>query len=157
MTPNAITDLQASLYRDLTAFLPEVVVCGTIVILLLIRLFGRFDRVHLGSIALILTLYALYVSACQWLGAGFDPRQSDFRIFHPKSLNAFGGMLVFDNFLIFIRLFLYGFAALMIWLSMLTGIPDREDSADFYVLLLGATVGMAMMASANHLMMVFIG
>src|SRR5437588_4550108 len=66
-------------------------------------------------------------------------------------------MLVFDNFFLFLRLFLYGFAALMIWLSMLTGIPDREDSADFYVLLLGATVGMAMMASANHLMMVFIG
>ena len=27
----------------------------------------------------------------------------------------------------------------IIWLSLLTGIPDREDSADFYCLLLGAT------------------
>jgi NADH-quinone oxidoreductase subunit N len=42
-------------------------------------------------------------------------------------------------------------------LSLQTGIPDREDSADFYVLLLGATLGMCIMASANHLMMVFIG
>ena len=41
-------------------------------------------------------------------------------------------------------------------LSLLTGIPDREDSADFYVLLLGATLGMLLMASANHLLMVFI-
>src|SRR5262249_48138826 len=54
-------------------------------------------------------------------------------------------------------LFLLGFTALVIWLSLITGIPDREDSADFYVLLLGAAVGMAMMASANHLMMIFIG
>src|SRR5439155_16931811 len=60
-------------------------------------------------------------------------------------------------FFLFTRLFLLSFTALLIWLSLLPGIPDREDSADFYVLLLGATLGMAMMASANHLMMVFIG
>src|SRR5262249_56780551 len=63
----------------------------------------------------------------------------------------------YDSFLISVGLFLYGFTALIIWLSLLTGIPDVEDSADFYVLLLGAAVGMAMMAAANHLMMVFIG
>src|SRR4029079_5209372 len=62
-----------------------------------------------------------------------------------------------DHFTVFLRCFLFGFAALIIWLSMLTGIPDREDSADFYCLLLGATLGMAIMAEANHLMMVFIG
>src|SRR5262249_11845651 len=49
-----------------------------------------------------------------------------------------------------------GFAALLVWLSLLTGIPDREDSADFYCLLLGATLGMSLMASANHLLMVYI-
>ena len=45
---------------------------------------------------------------------------------------------------------------LIIWLSLLTGIPDREDSADFYCLLLGRR-GHVVMASANHLLMVFIG
>src|SRR5437868_3984418 len=54
-------------------------------------------------------------------------------------------------------MFLLFFAALVIWLSLLTGIPDREDSADFNCLLLGATLGMCVMASANHLLMVFIG
>ena len=58
---------------------------------------------------------------------------------------------------IFLKIFLLGFTALVIWLSLLTGIPDREDSADFYCLLLGATLGMSIMASANHLLMVFIG
>jgi NADH-quinone oxidoreductase subunit N len=42
-------------------------------------------------------------------------------------------------------------------LTLLTGIPDRDDAADFYSLLLGATVGMSLMASANHLLMVFMG
>ena len=85
----------------------------------------------------------------------YDPRQ----ILHdqPNVLQIFNGLLVYDNFTIFLRLFLLGFAALLIWLSLLTGIPDREDSADFYCLLLGATLGMSIMASANHLLMVFIG
>src|SRR5581483_5658172 len=47
--------------------------------------------------------------------------------------------------------------ALVIMLSLLTGIPDKEDSADFSCLILGATVGMSLMASANHLIMIFIG
>src|SRR5205823_8262552 len=49
-----------------------------------------------------------------------------------------------------------GFTSLVIWLTLLTGIPDREDSADFYCLLLGATLGMMLMASATHLLMVYI-
>src|SRR5205814_3597260 len=69
----------------------------------------------------------------------------------------FSGLLVYDTFTVFLRIFLIGFTALTVWLSMLTGIPDREDSADFYCLLLGATVGMSLMASATHLLMVYIG
>jgi NADH-quinone oxidoreductase subunit N len=160
MTDRALDTLQASLGQDLLAFLPEVVLCGTIVLLLLVRLFPRFDRRHLGGVTLILTLYALFIGWCQWVPYTGDVLRYDPRLdygVHPTSLTAFGGMLVYDNFFLFVRLFLVGFAALLIWLSMLTGIPDREDSADFYVLLLGATIGMAMMASANHLMMVFIG
>src|SRR5207247_4724168 len=40
--------------------------------------------------------------------------------------------------------------------TLQTGIPDREDSADFHVLLLGGTLGMMLMASANHLLMAYI-
>src|SRR5205823_1688 len=69
----------------------------------------------------------------------------------------FSGLLVYDGLTVYLRLFLLATTLLVVWLSILTGIPDREDSADFYVLLLGATLGMSLMASANHLMMVFIG
>ena len=34
---------------------------------------------------------------------------------------------------------------------------SREDAADIYSLVLGATLGMCLMASANHLLMVFLG
>src|SRR5262245_18612980 len=144
--------LQSDLARDCRAFLPELVLCGAIVGMLLLRLFNAFNRLHLGWLALALTLGALGVSWGQWKGwAEFDPRGAS------ASLNLFTGVLVYYNLTIFLRLFLLGFAALIIWLSLLTGIPDREDSADFYSLLLGATVGMSLMASANHLLMVFVG
>ena len=42
-------------------------------------------------------------------------------------------------------------------LTRLSGIPDREDGPDFYTLILGGTLGMCIMASANHLLMVFLG
>ncbi len=142
---------------DCLNFLPEILACGGIVLFLFLRL---FDRSHMGSIALLVTMLALGVSVAQWsyLGA---PRTNDPE-FRGVVKFAFGGsnnsgLLVYDHLTIFLRCFLYGFTALIIWLSLATGIPDSEDSADFYCLLLGATVGMVLMASAAHLLMVYIG
>jgi len=69
----------------------------------------------------------------------------------------FTGMLVQDLFSVYFRLFLSLFLVLTIALTVLTGIPDNEDAPDFYCLLLGATIGMMIMASANNLLMLFIG
>ena len=69
----------------------------------------------------------------------------------------FGGLLVFDHFGAFIRGLLALFLVLMIALTVLSGIPDAEDGPDFYTLLLGATIGMMLMASANHMLMFFLG
>jgi NADH-quinone oxidoreductase subunit N len=135
---------------DSLLFLPEVLVCAGIVLLLLLRLLRAFDRTHLGLIALLVPLAALAASLCQWWGASGYAPPSEQRSF-------FGHLLVYDTFTVYLRCFLYGFTALIIWLSLVTGIPDREDSADFYCLLLGATLGMSIMASANHLLMVYIG
>jgi NADH-quinone oxidoreductase subunit N len=151
MPANFLRDLPLLLTQDMLAFLPELIVCGTIVLVLLLRLFRPLDCFHLGGIALALTVLALLVSVAQWTRYAADPRGISV-----DSLSLFTGLLVYDNFTIFLRLFLLAFAALMIWLSRLTGIPDREDSADFYCLLLGATLGMMLMASASHLLMVFI-
>src|SRR5262245_42558515 len=154
MTSSAYTDLQATLGRDLVAFLPELILSAAIVLMLLTRMFSWSERNNVGWAALVATLWAFGVSFSQWFGMeGHDPRAGT----PLKSLDLFSGLLVYDNFTIFLRMFLFGFTALVIWLSMLTGIPDREDSADFQSLLLGAIVGMCVMASANHLLMVFIG
>lgn len=157
MTPkiDAITveGLQTGLTLDAMAFLPELVLCGTIVLLLVLRLFPSLRRAHLGAVTMGLLLVALIVSGLQWTGAyGFDSPDA-----RGGRAEMFTGLLMFDNFTVFLRVFLLFFTTLVVWLSLLTGIPDPEDSSDFYVLLLGATLGMCVMSSANHLLMVFLG
>jgi NADH-quinone oxidoreductase subunit N len=140
----SLARLRESLPADISNFMPEVILCGGIVLLLLLRLFTRFQRAHVGALALIVAVACLVCSWVQWSES-------------PVPAEMFGGMLAFDRFTVFLRLFLYGFASLLVWLSLITGIPDNEDSADFYALLLGATLGMSIMVSANHLLMIFIG
>jgi NADH-quinone oxidoreductase subunit N len=135
------------LFRDLRAFAPELILCGGIVALLLLKLFRSFERVHLGVLAFAIAGCALVVSIVQWKNTGLSARQS---------VECFSGLLVCDNLTIYLRMFLLGFAACVIVLTMLTRIPDAEDSSDFHVLLLGGTLGMLLMSSANHLLMVYI-
>src|SRR5271165_6278146 len=109
MSKQILQTLQAGLSLDVSAFLPELILCGAIVLLLLIRLFSQFDRAHLGWVALFFTLVALVVSWFQWIhAAGYDPRSAG-TVDEP--LNMFSGMLVFDNFSIFLKIFLYFFTA----------------------------------------------
>lgn len=153
MTPVLLEHLQTSLGRDVQAMLPELTLCGGILLMLLIRLFRRFDQQHLNLVALVVSLAALVLSFNQWRSAvGYDPRIE----IDADTFPLFSGLLVYDDFGIFAKMLLTGFTTLTILLSMMTRIPDREDSADFMTLLLGATLGMMLMAQANHLLTIFI-
>src|SRR5262249_12618886 len=153
------------LYLHLLDFIPELLLCVALVLLLVLRLLKLFDKVHLGGIALTFTFFALAFSVAQWL-AGEPGQVGDYlRLYGVRAPDSavrmlFGdaksGLLIYDHLTVFLRCFLYGFMALVIWLSMTTGIPDREDSGDFYVLLMGSTIGMVLMAMSMHLLMVFI-
>ncbi len=68
----------------------------------------------------------------------------------------FSGMLVHDAFSIFVRSILVFFTLLFVVFTRLSGIPDREDGPDFYCLIFGSVIGMCLMASANHLLIVFL-
>lgn len=142
-----LTILQYSLGADLLRFAPELIVSATIVLLLLARLVRGLDHVHLGSVALVGSVLALVALAGPLFQAWEAPYPSE----------AFNKLLDLDYLAEYIRGLLLVFAVLAVILTRLTGIPDAEDSADFYTLLLGGTLGMMVMASANHLLMVFIG
>lgn len=136
--------LQSTVGTDLLMFAPELVVCGGIVALLLGRLISLFDRSHLGSLVIVVLVAALFAITSQLINAdrGAGPY--------------FGGMLISDQFASLVRCLILFAALLTALLTLLTGIPDAADSADFYSLLLGGTLGMLLMASANHLLMVFV-
>ena len=151
-SPDFVSRLSSSLERDLLGFLPELLLCVTVVGMLLARLFTPLSRIHLGWFALFMTATAFAFGILFW--PGLSNWFVDSTASHP--VEAFSGLLIFDKFGLYFRLFLLAFLALSIWLSLLTGIPDREDSADFSRCSLGGTLGMMLMASANHLLMVFI-
>ncbi|MFQ5731425.1 MAG: NADH-quinone oxidoreductase subunit N [Planctomycetaceae bacterium] len=151
---------------SLGRFSPELVLCGGIVVLLLARLFGCDKWVRSYWIALVGALAAFALAYLQFmhmrtadpsatlqtlagaLGIPGDPG---------RDTSFFTGLLVYDQFTVFFRLFLLLFLILVIALTVISGLPDNEDGPDFYTLLLGATIGMMLMASANNLLILFLG
>ena len=148
MPPDAprFAELQSQLGIDLLRLAPELVMCGAIVLMLFARLFRTGTSLHMASVGLVAGAAGIALLVIQWLGftplipggAGFD------------------GLLQFDAFGCYLRTLILTAALLVLILGRVTGLPDREDSADYTVLLLGATLGMMLMASANHLLVVFL-
>jgi NADH-quinone oxidoreductase subunit N len=140
--PELVEQLKLNTLGSLEPFAPELAICGTIIVLLLVRLFDFLRWLDACFIALAGTLIALLLAALTDLP---DDR-----------IEIFTGMLVYDGFARFVRTFLLGFGVLFIIFTYLSGVPQREDRTDFYTLFLGGTLGMCLMATANHMLTVFL-
>src|SRR5437762_11063595 len=112
MYPSArqIRELQSGLADDLFLFVPELVVCGGIVLLLLCRLVKALDRAHLGGLAVATLAVALFAAGYQVA----DPTGAG---------PFFGGMLASDPFAALVRALVLAAALLTALLTRLTGIP----------------------------------
>jgi len=151
---------------SLRAFLPELTICATVVLMLFVRLFAIGEwldrsmyRYLKGGIAYYIALVGsvLALAAAAPLTHLLSPAGN--ALSDPTSavrMEIFTGMLVYDTFTVYMRSVLLLFAVLFVLFTRLSGIPDREDAADIYTLVLGATLGMCLMASSNHLLMVFL-
>ena len=150
MTLQTIVDslISDTLQRSLPLFKPELALCVTIVVLLLSRVLPLLDRIPPVVIAFVGAVAALVVAMPEGglTSLGSIERQE-----------LFTGMLVYDSVTVYMRLFLMAFAVLFVLLSSLTGIADRNDGQDYYSLVFGATIGMCIMASSNHLLSLFLG
>jgi NADH-quinone oxidoreductase subunit N len=148
--------LNDTLSVSLPLFRTELCLAATIVLVLLCRMLPVLRRLDAGLVALGGVAFALWyawtdlrgipvggASVGGAAGAGIVRQE------------LFGGLLVFDSLTAYVRFLLMGFLAIYIPFTKVSGIPDHEDGADFYTLVLGATLGMCLMASANHLLMVF--
>ncbi len=147
------TAVDDTLGKSLPAFLPELVLCATIVALLLARMMSRARGGWAFGLALIGSLAALGLAA-PWPRAGLggvpggDPQAAS---------PIFTGMLIHDAFSVYVRGVLLLFSVLFVLMTRISRVPADEDATEFFVLVLGATLGMCLMAAANHMLIVFLG
>ncbi|MEX0613556.1 MAG: NADH-quinone oxidoreductase subunit N, partial [Pirellulales bacterium] len=144
LVDNLIAD---TLDVSLPLFRPELVICATIIVMLVVRLFRLGEKIDPFLLAIVGSAVALWYA----LPDGFMSSWSGV-----ERREIFTGMLVYDSLTAFFRMFLLAFAVLFIVLVRMTGLADKYDGQDFYTLLLGSTLGMCLMASANHLMTIFL-
>jgi len=145
-----LTDTLANtLDVSLPLFRPELCLAATVVLLLLCRMLPVLRHADSALVALGGVAFGLWYA---WSDLKALPTGGDLLAGRQE---LFTGLLVYDSLTAYIRLLLMGFLALYIVFTKVSGIPDREDGADFYTLVLGATLGMCLMASANHLLMLF--
>jgi len=140
---NLIQSLVGDTLASTAGFRGELVLCATIVLLLLARLPRATSRVSSFWITLIGSATALYLAG-PWNAV-------------EKPAELFTGLLVYDSFTVYFRTLLFFFAVLFAIFTRISGVPDEDAAPDVYALVLGATLGMCIMASANHMLMVFLG
>lgn len=142
-TKGSALGTEVTLDSSLRAFSPELILCVTALVMLLVRVFRGGDKIPTFLLALVGSIGAL--------AAAISLASSQ----TIERMEIFTGMLVLDQFTNYVRILLLLFLALFIIFTKLSGIPENEEAPDIYTLVFGATLGMCMMASANHLMMVF--
>jgi NADH-quinone oxidoreductase subunit N len=149
--------LQRDTVLSLRSFMPELTLCVTIVLMLFVRIFDITRRINAFYLALIGSAAAFYFASFPHHASAFGQRLSDWVApLSPEHAEIFTGLLIYDELTVFFRSLLLFFAILFVLFTRLSGIPDREDGPDFYTLFLGGTLGMCLMASANHLLIVFL-
>ena len=127
LVDNLIAD---TLESSLPLFWPELIICATIVVLLLVRAVPHAATRSIRSGSRSSARSSRFVTRCP---AGGSAR----RIGGVARQEIFTGMLVYDSLTVFFRMFLLAFAFWFIILVRMTGLADSEDGQDFYTLLLG--------------------
>jgi NADH-quinone oxidoreductase subunit N len=123
--------------------LPALIVLGAGGLVLLLDLVPpRDSKTHLGGVALAGILAALLATVWLWLRGG-DGR-------------AFRDMVLLDGYALFFDVVICYAAALVVMLSMDYLGRTGGESGEYYALVLFATAGMMLMASAGDLIVVFL-
>ena len=125
----------------LGALLPALIVLGAAALVLLLDVLPpRQSKTHLGGVALAGIVGALLAVVSRW---GTETR-------------AFRDMVLLDNYALYFDLVICYAAALIVMLSMDYLGRTGSESGEYYSLVLFASAGMMLMASAGDLIVVFL-
>ncbi len=148
----------SNLGPSLSAVLPELSLCAAIVLLLLTRMIFPTRKApglpyYITFLGALAALWFLWLDMNSWkhLSAGGQC------ILPPVPQSIFTGLLVWDSFGVVMRSLLMLFLLLFVTFTRISGVPNDDDATEFYVMILGATIGLCIMVSANHVLMVFLG
>ena len=135
--------------HSLRAFAPELALCGTIVCTLLARVVGPRWPAAVWYVAMAGSAMSL------WL---ILPDLATTALGQASGREIFTGMLIADGYATFLRAFLLAFALVFVMFVQASRLLDDDaDATEFTVLSLSVVLGMCIMVSANHLLMVFLG
>jgi NADH-quinone oxidoreductase subunit N len=124
---------------------PEVIVCVTAVVVMLVDAFARpTQRWLTGGISLVGLALAAVAVVFLWVNG-------------TPSTDAFNGMIVLDELRLGFTIIFLLVSALTLLLSTVWVGNEQLPAGEFHSLLLFATVGMMLMASGNDLVIIFLG
>jgi NADH-quinone oxidoreductase subunit N len=155
-------DLVKSVVRDtvaaggsLSAFRAELMICATIVAVLLVKVLAPRWKSSAFYLTVLGLLAASYL-AFPWTWASWGQLSTESTGI-PAAKAIFTGALVADSFTVVLRGLLLLFTILFATFTQIAGVSDQDDMTEFYILILGALVGMCLMISANHILIVMLG
>src|SRR6266545_2478438 len=125
---------------SLSFFYPELILSGTILLLVVLDLLARDKRVLamialLGSAAALIATFDLYWAQPGWL---------------------FHRMMILDKFSLFFKVFALAATILCIWMSLGSNEIKQVHEGEYYTLLLTCTLGIFFMASSSNLLMAYL-
>jgi NADH-quinone oxidoreductase subunit N len=125
---------------SLSFFYPELILSGTILLLVVLDLLARDKRVLamialLGSAAALIATFDLYWAQPGWL---------------------FHRMMILDKFSLFFKVFALAATILCIWMSLGSNEIKQLHEGEYYTLLLTCTLGIFFMASSSNLLMAYL-
>ncbi len=140
------------LAQSVSAFRPELALAATILVLLVFGAARRRGGSGAAGIAMLGVLASLLLAfPWDWLAESVPSGTTPI----------FAGALLSDSFTIVMRCLLLLFALLFVAFTQLSsddkGVGSLFLTGDFYVLMLGALLGMCLMISANHILIVMLG
>jgi len=131
-------------WTELRPFAAELWLTATIVAVLIVPFFTRKSNIACAVVAMAGLALALLSVLVVGVGEGVVGER-------------FRGMLVVDHFAILWKVLLLVFAIgiILMWFGTTAASMHEGDGPEFFTLLLGATLGMSLMASTSNLLMIF--
>jgi NADH-quinone oxidoreductase subunit N len=130
---------------NLTLILPEMIVAIAAVIVMMVDAFSRpRQRLVTGTLSILSLLAAAAATIWLWVA-------------RPVTTSAFNGMIVLDEFRLSFTVIFLIVAILTLLIATIWIETENLPAGEFHSLLLFATAGMMLMASAGDLVIVFLG